>query len=110
MSILTVWHNASADSVRLHQLSDDPADGTPQEQVSHLSTLSFFDGFICVSEDYQGAAPETDVSLWRWDGSQITSLPAPPAQPSIEQVRGALAGLGMNQAQLDALFSAATNL
>lgn len=109
MSIVTVWTDP-ASNVVLHQLSDDPADGTAQEQIAHLATRPFLDGWSCVSEDYTGAAPETDAFLWRWDGSAITSLPAPPPEPTVEQVREVLAGLGMSQAQLNALFAAAAAL
>lgn len=109
MSIVTVWTNPKH-CVQLAQLSDDPADGTAQEQIAHLATLSFLDGFTCVSENYTGTAPETDSSLWRWDGSTITSLPPPPPEPTVEQVREVLAGLGMSQAQLNALFAAAAAL
>lgn len=109
MSILTVWTNSSA-TVQLCQLSADPQDGTAQEQIAHLATLSFLDGFTCVSENYTGTAPETDSSLWRWGGSAITSLPPPPPEPTVGQVREVLAGLGMSQAQLNALFAAAAAL
>lgn len=109
MSILTVWTNLASE-VKLQQLSDDPADGTAQEQITYLATLSFLDGFTCVSENYTGTAPETDPSLWRWDGSAITSQPPPPPEPTVEQVREVLAGLGMSQAQLNALFAAAAAL
>ena len=109
MSIVTVWTNAD-NKVLLVQLSSDPADGTPQEQVANRIGYEYLDGFTCVSEDYTGTAPETDASLWRWDGSAITSLPPPPPEPTVEQVREVLAGLGMSKAQLNALFAAAAAL
>lgn len=109
MSIVTIWTN-SAQTVHLCQLSDDPADGTAQEQITYIATLSFLDGFTCVSKNYTGTAPKTDPSLWRWDGSAITSLPPPPPEPTVEQVREVLAGLGMSKAQLNALFAAAAQL
>lgn len=86
MSIVTVWTNL-AHAVQLVQLSDDPADGTAQEQIAHLATLHFLDGFLCVSEDYQGPAPETDPSLWRWNGSEIVGSIPVPASVTPRQVR-----------------------
>ncbi len=108
MSILTVW--ASADSVRLHQISDDPADGTAAEQIAALAALEAFSGYTCVADDYTGPAPETDASLWQWDGSQITSLPAPAPKPSADQIATVLKDLGMTEEQLSNLFAAAAAL
>lgn len=87
MSILTVWHNASTNAVQLVQLSDDPVDGTAQEQIAYLGTLDVYAGYTCVSEDYSGSVPETDASLWRWDGSQITAIVPVPASVTPRQVR-----------------------
>lgn len=110
MPIVTVWNNPNTGAVALAQLSDDPADGTPAEQIAHLGTLSPYEGFTCVNENFTGSVPETDASLWRWENNTITSLPAPPPEPSVNQVREVLSGLGMSQAQLDALFAAAARL
>jgi len=93
MSIITVW--ASADSVRLHQLSDDPEDGTAQEQIAHLATLSFLEGFTCVSTDYQGAVPDANASLWRWDGSAITAVEPVPESITPRQCRLVLDAQGL---------------
>lgn len=92
MSILTVW--ASANSIRLHQLSDDPTDGSASEQISALGA-SLYVGYKCVSEDYSGPAPETDASLWRWDGRQITAASTVPASVTPRQVRLLLLGRGL---------------
>lgn len=109
MSIVTVWTNP-ASAVKLCQLSDDPADGTAQEQIAHLATLSFLNGWSCVDQNYTGPAPETDAFLWRWSDGQIVSLPAPDPQPTIQQVAAVLQKLGMTQTQLDSLFAAASKL
>ena len=109
MSIVTVWTNPT-NEIKLHQLSDDPADGSAQEQIAHLETLEPFAGFQCVSADYKGAAPETDALLWRWDGTQITSLPAPAPEPTADQIATVLKQLGMTDAQLSNLFAAASAL
>jgi hypothetical protein len=71
MSILTVWNNPTTNAVMLTQLSDDPADGTPDEQIAHLASLEFNAGFACVNTNYTGTVPEGDASYWRWDGSSI---------------------------------------
>lgn len=109
MPIVTVWKNPSTEAVKLHQLSDDPTDGTAAEQIAHLGEVAY-PGFTCVSEDYTGTAPEVDPAYWHWNGTGIEALSVPPPQPSTEQVRVALAGLGMTQEQLDALFNAAAQL
>lgn len=86
MSIVTVWTNP-AGNVLLHQLSDEPADGTAQEQIAHLATLAPYEGFTCVSENYTGTAPDTDPILWRWDGETITSSEPVPESVSRRQAR-----------------------
>lgn len=55
MPIVTKWTKGS--SVRLHQLSDDPQDGTASEQIAHLATLAPYAGYQCVDSDYTGPAP-----------------------------------------------------
>ena len=109
MSIVTVWTNP-ANEVKLQQLSDDAADGTAQEQIAHLATLTFLNGYSCAAPDFTGTVPETDASLWRWSDGKIVSLPAPTPEPTVTQVRKVLSGLGMSQAQLDALFATAIKL
>lgn len=109
MSIVTVWVNP-ANEVKLQQLSDDAADGTAQEQIDYIATLAFLNGYFCVDTDFTGTVPETDASLWRWSDGKIVSLPAKTPEPTVTQVREVLSGLGMSQAQLDALFAAAIKL
>jgi hypothetical protein len=86
MSIVTVWTNPSF-AVQLVQLSDDPADGTAQEQIAHLSTLSYLDGWSCVDPDFTGSVPAGDASQWRWSDGQIVYVPAVPASVTPRQVR-----------------------
>lgn len=85
MSILTVWH--SGNEVKLHQLSDDPADGTPQEQIAHLASLPSFDGYSCVEEDFTGSVPDGDPALWRWSNGTITAVVPVPQSITPRQVR-----------------------
>lgn len=86
MSIVTVWTNPSH-AVQLVQLSDDPADGTAQEQISHLATLPFLDGWSCVDPDFTGSVPDADASEWRWSDGQIVAAPKVPASVTPRQVR-----------------------
>ena len=86
MSIVTVWTDP-ASNVVLHQLSDDPADGTSQEQIAHLATLSFLDGWSCVDPDFTGSVPAADASEWRWSDGQIVAVPKVPASVTPRQVR-----------------------
>ena len=109
MSTVTVWTNP-AHAVQLVQLSDDPADGTPQEQIAYLETRPYLSGWSCVHPDFTGAAPGTDASLWRWSDGAIVSLPAPDQEPTVQQVRTLLSELGMTQDQLDNLSRAAANI
>ena len=71
------------------------------DQIAHLATLSFLEGFTCVSEDYTGSAPETDASLWRWNGTEITAIMPVPEIISPVQMRLALDVYGL----LDAVES-----
>lgn len=87
MTILTVWNNAASGAVTLVQLSDDEADGTAQEQIAHLATLDVYAGFTCVSENYTGAVPATDASLWRWNGSEISAITPVPQSITPRQTR-----------------------
>ena len=86
MSITTVWTNANS-LIQLVQLSDDPTDGTPQEQISHLEALSFLSGWSCVDPDFTGDVPDADVSLWRWSDGEIVSLTPVPLSVTPRQVR-----------------------
>ena len=87
MSIVTVWKNLNTEAVQLAQLSDDPADGTPSEQIAHLSTLEIFQDYTCVSQNYAGTVPETDQANWRWDGTTITAITPIPKSISPRQIR-----------------------
>jgi hypothetical protein len=66
MPNITVW--SSGVSARAHQLSDNPADGTEQEQIAHLYSLEAFSGYTCVSEDYSGPIPAGNLM---WDGREL---------------------------------------
>lgn len=87
MTTITVWNNAALDAVTLVQLSDDEADGTAQEQITHLATLDVYAGFACVSENYTGPVPTADASLWRWNGSEITAITPVPQSITPRQTR-----------------------
>lgn len=86
MSIVTVWTNP-VNAVHLVQLSEDPADGTAQEQIVHLATLSFLDGWSCVDQNFTGSVPDGDASQWRWSDGQIVAVPVVPASVTPRQVR-----------------------
>jgi hypothetical protein len=86
MPIVTAWSNADH-HVLLAQLSDDPEDGTAQEQIAHLATLGFLSGYSCVDPNYTGTAPETDASLWRWSDGSIVAVEPVPASVTPRQVR-----------------------
>lgn len=86
MSIVTVWTNPVS-NVLLHQLSDDPADGTAQEQIANLATLPFLDGWSCVDPDFTDTVPDADPSEWRWSDGQIVAVPKVPASVTPRQVR-----------------------
>lgn len=84
--MVTVWKNA-ANEIKLHQLSDDPEDGTPEEQIAHIATLAFYEGYECIAEDYAGGVPDSDPAVWRWDGSKIIAVEPVPASVTPRQVR-----------------------
>lgn len=86
MTILTAWTNA-ASAVLLHQLSDDPADGTAERQIEYLATLPAFDGWSCVDPNFTGTVPDADASEWRWSDGQIVAVPKVPASVTPRQVR-----------------------
>ena len=88
---LTVWN--SQNGVTLAQLSDDPADGTPEEQIAHMATLDAYAGFTCVSEDYTGPVP--DAPQMRWDGTQLVAYVPVPEVVSPRQVRLLLLSQGL---------------
>lgn len=75
--ILTIW--TKDDLMQVCQLSDDPADGTPTEQIAQIGNAGFA-GWTCVDENYTGTFPETDSSLWYWDGSGVSVKPELPEQ------------------------------
>ena len=86
MSIVTVWTNAD-NKVLLVQLSSDPADGTPQEQVANRIGYEYLDGWSCVDPDFTGSVPDADASEWRWSDGQIVAVPKVPASVTPRQVR-----------------------
>lgn len=70
------------------QLSENPEDGTNEEQISYLSTLSVFEGYTCVSENYTGIVPaDIDVNLWTWNGTEIGVKVVIPQSVTPRQVR-----------------------
>lgn len=99
---ITVWQNG--ESIRLHQLSTDPSDGTPQEQIAGLAALPLFAGFNCVSADFTGSVPETDPSLWRWQNGAIIATVPVPAAVSPRQVRLLLLSQGL-LSQVEAMIA-----
>lgn len=94
MSTITVWVSPSF-KVRLQQLSDDPQDGSPQEQIAHLATLSYLEGWSCVDQNFTGSVPAGDASQWRWSDGQIVSVAAVPASVTPRQVRLLLLAQGL---------------
>lgn len=86
MSIVTVWTNPDF-HVQLAQLSDDPSDGTPSEQISHLANLEPFQGWSCVDQDFTGSVPDSDAAFWRWSDGQIVAVEPVPASVTPRQVR-----------------------
>jgi len=95
MARLTVWNDPSAGTVKLHQLSDDEADGTPEEQIAALAALEAFAGLECVSASYEGPIPEASPALWRWDGTAITAAMPVPIVVSPRQFRLQLDAMGL---------------
>lgn len=90
MSVITVWN--SQNGVRLHQLSEDPSDGTSSEQIAVLAAGPY-SGFTCVSEDYTGPVP--DAPQMRWDGTQLVAYVRVPEVVSPRQVRLLLLSQGL---------------
>ena len=86
MSTVTAWADASF-VVRLHQLSDDPVDGTAQEQIDYLATLPSFIGWSCVDQNFTGSVPDGDAALWRWSDGQVVAVVPVPASVTPRQVR-----------------------
>lgn len=84
--MITVW-KAPGDRAFLHQLSEDPLDGTPQEQIKQLLSLQNFAGCTCVYENYTGSAPDGDPALWRWNGTELVSAAPVPQSVTPRQVR-----------------------
>lgn len=93
---LTVWTDASA-SVVLAQLSEDEADGTPQEQIDYMSSIDAYAGLTCVDPDYTGPVPGSDPQFWRWSDGAIVSVTPVPKSVTPRQVRLHL----LNQGLLD---------
>jgi len=101
---LTIWSHPDTHAIRLHQLSDDPEDGTPEEQIAHIGTLEFYAGYECVSPDYTGSVPDSDPAVWRWDGSKVIAVEPVPAKVSRKQVRLLLLQQGLLQ-QVEAMIA-----
>jgi hypothetical protein len=88
MATLSIWNNQS-NKVQVVQLSDDPADGTDAEQIEYLKTTDAYKGLTCLSENYQGAFPDSDSSSWVWDGEKVITEPETPEQ-ILAKLEGAL--------------------
>lgn len=76
------------------------------EQIAHLATLAFMEGFTCVAENYTGTAPDADPSLWRWDGKAITAAVPIPTSVTPRQVRLLLLQQGL-LANVETMIAAA---
>ena len=100
--MITVWQKGG--EIVLHQLSDAPEDGIPLDQIAHLGNLDAFAGYTCVSDDYTGTIPETDSSLWRWDGRGIVAAVPVPQEVSPRQVRLLLRRQGLLE-QVNAMIA-----
>lgn len=100
--ILTIW--TKENMVQVCQLSDDPADGTSEEQIDRIGGLGFA-GWACVNKDYKGQFPNTDPSLWYWNGSAIASKTEIPQVVTRRQARRALLQEGL-LSQVDAAIDA----
>ena len=88
MTIITVWYDENLDSVKLMQLSENPEDGTNEEQILYFSTLEAFQGYTCVSENYTGSIPlDGNYNLWTWDGIEIKVKVLVPQSVTPRQVR-----------------------
>lgn len=62
MPIITKWSNGS--SIKLAQLSDDPQDGSPSEQIAIMSKLDAYSGYKCIDENFTGQTPvEVPISV-----------------------------------------------
>lgn len=109
MTILTVWATPEY-AVKLAQLSDDLADGSPAEQIVHLASLEAYAGLTCVSSDYTGTVPDEDASLWRWSDGQIVATAMPPQAATLPQVRLMLSRLGLTETQINGFLDAASAL
>lgn len=104
MTVVTVWSNPAGE-VLLAQLSDDEADGTPEEQIAYMGTLDAYAGFACVDPDFVGTVPDADPGLWRWSNGEIIANPAIPVSVTPRQVRLLLLQQGL-LSQVEAMIAA----
>lgn len=86
MPTLTAWSDADH-HVLLVQLSDDPEDGTAQEQITYLATLAPYAGYSVVDPDFTGSVPDADAQYWRWSDGSIVAIEPVPASVTPRQVR-----------------------
>lgn len=87
MTIVTVWNNLGTGMIRLAQLSDDEADGTPEEQIAYMGTLDAYADYICVDANFVGSVPDADADYWRWDNGAIVAVEPVPSSVTPRQVR-----------------------
>lgn len=73
MTIVTVWEHTDTKAIKLFQLGDSPEDGSPDEQIAFLGTLSFCAGYVCVCPEFTGTVPDVDPTLWQWNGTDIVA-------------------------------------
>lgn len=45
-----------------------------EDQIAHLATLAFLEGYTCVQSDFMGDEPDGDPAFWRWDGQGIVAV------------------------------------
>jgi len=82
MPRITVWKNNITDEIRLAQLSDDPIDGSHEDQLAFMTTTESYADYTCVDNDYAGTFPDNDdVSNWRWNETGIFYVPPAPIVP-----------------------------
>lgn len=67
----SIWLSPTG-SIYVHGLSDDPNDGTAQEQAEYISTLSFLNGYTLLAVNYT-QFPDTPIESWTWNGNVIVT-------------------------------------
>lgn len=86
--------------IQVCQLSDDHQDGTAAAQIEEIGRAGFL-GWQCVSQNYTEPFPETDASLWYWDGSKVSAKILVPESISAAQGHLALIEFGLYKAAVD---------